>query len=56
MRQSVGVSDVTMKWPSRCGDRLAFREWRSVCASDVAMVWPSRCGDQLACQKLRSVG
>jgi hypothetical protein len=51
MRQSVGVSDVAMKWPNLCGDRLAFREWRSVCASDVAMVWPSRCGDQLAFRK-----
>ena len=51
MRQSVGVSDVAMKGQSRCGDRLAFREWRSICASDVAMFWPSRCGDQLAFRK-----
>ena len=51
MRQSVGVLDVAMKGQSRCGDRLAFREWRSICASDVAMFWPSRCGDQLAFRK-----
>ena len=48
MRQSVGVSDVAIKWRAESGVQLACQKWRSIGFTSVAIVYPSLSGVELA--------